>query len=520
MKNKRFLSIVMATALVGHAAFLPIWAEEPDAAAVPATVSQQETAAEGTQDPSSGTQPTQTQVAAPPTTLPADFNGDASIELGSRTIDARTPVIDPSGNPIKSKAAIAYEVGTDTLVYANNVDTRLFPASMTKIMTCLVALEMGDLNEVITVDGDAIAYLDAAGSGAGLKGGEQLTLEELLYCLMVKSANDAAVTIAVHLAGSEEAFVERMNQKAVELGCTDTNFVNSHGLHNDNHYTTARDMAKIMAACIENETFNKLYSEPAHVVPATNLSEERTLYSTNYLMSEALNQNYYDSRVIGGKTGFTTPAGRCLVSVSESNGMKLITVIMGAEATFAEDGYTALSYGHFDATVQLMNLVYNGYKPVQVLAENQILEQFPVNDGQTDGQGYVTYGTSTVVPNDSDVASLRYEYILDNGGISAPVKAGDPIGLVRVWMGNRCAAQQKMYASVDVEKKVLSPASSKPVNPASTIQEDSSLFNQILIVVLGVLAVAVVVAVIMQVRRSMIRARRKKRRAMARRRRS
>lgn len=532
MRNKRILSILFASLLLMQSIALPVWAEpaEDQEETETTSVVEEETAdTEETEESTeatgeeaseateaSGTTATEPTVAA---TVPAGFAGDASVSLGSHTLNALYPTVTTEDYTANAKAAIAYEVGTDTLVYASNVDEKLYPASMTKVMTCLVALEMCDLDEIITVNGDAISYLDVSGSGVGLQDGEQMSMRDLLYCLMVKSANDAAVTIATHLAGSEEAFVELMNQKAAELGCTNTHFVNAHGLHDENHYTTARDMAKIMAASIQNETFYTLFSETYYQVPATNKSEARELYTTNYLMSDDLDQNYYDSRVIGGKTGFTTPAGRCLTTLSESNGMKLIIVIMGAEAEFAEDGYTALSYGNFEETAGLMDYIYSGFMPAQVLSANQILEQFPVNGGVTDTQGYTQQPRSTILPVGSDMKALRYEIELDNGGITAPVKSGDSIGVARVWNNSKCVAQETLYSSVDVAQEVVGDHSGKPVNPAALIHEKSSHWNTWLIVILVILVVLVLLAVVMHIRNSIIRARRKKRRAMRRRRR-
>lgn len=512
MRKKQIVSIFLCTLLLFQSMAFPVWAEQEDAGEQTSEVTEQ---TEAQQEQTGEAQQETDPPATTPATLPSDFDGDASVAMGSHSLDANTPVIAPGAIETQVKAAVAYEVGTDTLVYADRPDERLYPASMTKILTCLVALEQCDLDEIVTVDGSAIEYLDIGGSEAELQDGEQMSMRDLLYCLMVKSANDAAVTIAAHLAGSEEAFVQQMNQKAAELGCTNTHFVNAHGLHDDNHYTTARDMAKIMAACIQNEMFCQLYSETYYAVPATNLSEERELYTTNYLMSEALNQNYYDSRVLGGKTGFTTPAGRCLVTVSESSGMKLVIVIMGAEAEFAEDGYTALSYGNFDATIELMDKIYGSYMPAQVLSADQMLEQFPVNNGQTEVQGYAKNSVATVLPTGSGKSVLRYDYSLNGGGISAPLDADAEIGTVRVWHDSRCVAQQKLYAGADVQQLVATEQP-KFVNPAAELREEPSVWNITLIVILSLLGLVALLIGSITIRNSIIRARRRKRRAMRR----
>lgn len=518
MRKRHLLSLFLAAVMLVQSAVLPVWAQEDaDQSDDAEQTVAEETLPEGETEQTESTEPS-AQPNTTPIDVPSDFDGDASVTYGSHSLNAQYPVIAPGELEVEVKAAVAYEVGTDTMVYADHADERLYPASMTKIMTCLVALEMCDLSEIVTVDGAAIEYLDIGGSEAELVDGEQMTMQDLLYCLMVMSANDAAVTIAAHLAGSEEAFVERMNQKAAELGCTNTHFANAHGLHDENHYTTARDMARIMTACIQNEEFCKLYSETYHMVPATNLSPERELYTTNYLMSEALNQNYYDSRVLGGKTGFTTPAGRCLITVSESAGMKLVIVIMGAEAEFAEDGYTALSYGNFDATVELMDKIYGGYMPAQILSADQMLEQFPVNNGQTQVQGCTKESAGTVIPAGSGKSALRYDYSLNNGGVSAPLQSGSEIGTVRVWYQSQCVAQQTMYAGSDV-KMVVPDETPKYVNPAAQLKDKTSVWNIVLIVILVVFGLIALLVVGISIRNRIIRARRRKARAMRRNRR-
>ncbi len=251
MRKRHLLSLFLAAVMLVQSAVLPVWAQE-DAEQTVAEETLPEEETEQTESTEPSAQPNTT-----PIDVPSDFDGDASVTYGSHSLNAQYPVIAPGELDIPVKAAVAYEVGTDTMVYADHADERLYPASMTKIMTCLVALEMCDLSEIVTVDGAAIEYLDIGGSeivtvdGAAIEyldiggseaelvDGEQMTMQDLLYCLMVMSANDAAVTIAAHLAGSEEAFVERMNQKAAELGCTNTHFANAHGLHDENHYTTA-----------------------------------------------------------------------------------------------------------------------------------------------------------------------------------------------------------------------------------------------------------------------------------------
>lgn len=352
----------------------------------------------------------------PWTTGPAapNLSGDTSVTGGSHSIDAQMPIAGLVERTVDAKAAMLYELETGTMLYGYNVDDKVYPASLTKVMTCLVALEMcGDLDEIITVPESVIANKDPNGSGMDLQSGEELSMIDLLYGLMVQSANDAASTIATHLCGSEEAFVRKMNQKAAQIGCTQTNFVNVHGLHHEDHYTTARDMGRIMIAALEYDVFRTLYSTTSYRIDATNKSEERKMYTTNYMISEAIYQQYYDSRVIGGKTGFTTPAGRCLVTVSESGGMKLLCVMMGAEPIMTENGPGSVDQAHFDQTRSLISYGFNNYTSVQVLSPNQTIGQFAVDNSTSALQGVVRESVDTLVPVNSDLSTIRYEYSLD-----------------------------------------------------------------------------------------------------------
>lgn len=504
MKKMRLLSLFLALVLSVQCFALPVSAEPTEEGADSVSVSET-----GETDADS--------VSASETddTIPEHLTGDTSITMGTHSINAQGALLSNMDVAVDAGAAIAFEIDTETMLYAYNVDRKMYPASMTKAMTCMVALDMIEeglcaLDEVITVPEEVIARVDPYGSSANLVAGEELTMLELLYCLMVASANDAAMVIADHLCGSEEAFVERMNQRAAEIGCSGTHFVNVHGLHDEDHYTTARDMARIMMEAIKNETFSMLYSTTFYQVEATNKSDLRQMYTTNYMLSNFMVEGFYDSRVVGGKTGFTTPAGRCLAAVSESNGMRIVTVIMGSTLEYAENGYTIIYQGAFESTEKIIDYVFDRYTPAQVLSENQVMGPFEVTDGVNSATGYVSGSVSTLVPVDSDVSTLRYEYALDDGVLSAPVAQDEAIGVVRVWLNARCVAQQEMYAAVSVER--LEVQSSGKVDPASPVQSGMDLWQIVLMVILVLLALILLMVLISYIRAAVIRSRRRKRR--------
>ena len=503
MKKIKFLSLIMALALTLPAAALPAAAE---------TDPTQTTAVE--------TLPAET-VPVPTSPLPViPVSGDASVSAGSHSINGKVPMASAVEYTPKAKGAFLYDINSDTVLYSYNPDEKLYPASLTKVMTCMVALDLiTDLNEVVTVPEEVIARVDPSGSSMDLIAGEEIPMIEMLYGLMVESANDAAMVIADHLAGSEEAFVVKMNEKAAEIGCDQTHYMNVHGLHDEEHYTTPRDMAKILLAATQNETFRELYSTSTHECPATNLSETRYMVTTNYLISEAVLQAYYDSRVIGGKTGFTTPAGRCLATVSEveSTGMKLLCVVMGTQMEYAEDGYTVLNYGSFEQTQALLDFGYGNYMSTEVLSDAQSLGQFPVAEGDADAQGRVHGNSHAVLPVGSDINSIRYEYVLDDGVMTAPLEADASIGVVRVWYQTKCIAQQELYAAGSVRKAV--PMAQIPdVNPAAPVQTGMDIWQIVLIAILVLLVAIFLLLAAGRIRAARERARRKKRRAAARRR--
>ena len=495
MKKFRLLSIVTALALTVSAA-LPVVATQNDPV--------QTTAPVETTVPPATTLPAETEP-----TMPAGFQGDASVEYGSRTLDAKKPLTDTDDYTAKVKGALLYDLGSDTLVFAQNIDERLYPASLTKIMTCLMTLEMeDDLDTVVTVTRDGLRGQEPGGSNVALQVGEEITVRDLLYCLMVKSGNDAASVLATHNSGSIEAFVEEMNRRAQELGCTGTQFRNPHGLHDDEHYTTARDMAKITAAAMQYPLFEEIFTTTEYTVPATNLSEARELKTTNYLIRSNGYPIVTDSRVLGGKTGNTSKAGRCLVALAEKNGMKLVSVILGAQATYGEDRYTFIRYGNFEETSDLLDFAYKNFTTMQVLNPTQVMGQFAVSGGAQNAFGTIREGMSSTVPLGSDYNTIRYEYTLKEGGLAAPISQGDQIGTVRVWYGNTCLAQQDLMSAADV-------AVEKKVEKDHAVDTDDSLdlWNGILKIALGVVAALFALVLLLRFGNAAKRRRMRKRKA-------
>lgn len=253
----------------------------------------------------------------------------------------------PKGPRIGAKGAILMDATTGAVLYSKNADEELFPASITKLMCCLVAVENCRLDEVLTASESAIAANSSDGSNMGLRTGEKLTMEELLYGVLINSANEACNVIGEHIAGSMEAYVEMMNKRAGELGCKHTHFVSINGLHNDDHYTCARDMALIGKAFFSHDILCRMASTSKYVIPETDDHLEHHLHSKNKLYAGG--EYAYDG-IVGSKTGFTSHSRQTLVSCAQRGNMRLICVIMMEESPYQfSDTVSLFDYGfeHF-----------------------------------------------------------------------------------------------------------------------------------------------------------------------------
>lgn len=232
----------------------------------------------------------------------------------------------PQMAEISEESAVLMDADNGGIMYSKDSTGMRYPASVTKIMTCLLTIENADLSDTVTMTETGTQAAVSGSTNAATVVGEQFTVEECLYMLMLKSANDIANQLAEHVGGSIDKFADMMNARAAELGCTGTHFTNPSGLPDPDHYTTAVDIAKIMAGCLENETFRKIIATPSYTIPATNKSPARQLENHCRLIDTG--SEYYYSYCIGGKTGYTNAAGRTLVCAAEKDGRTLIGVTM------------------------------------------------------------------------------------------------------------------------------------------------------------------------------------------------
>ena len=231
----------------------------------------------------------------------------------------------PLAPDINAECAVLMEAGSGTILYDKNMHQRMYPASTTKILTCLLAVENSALNETVSFSYQAVHSVPADGSSIGMDAGESLPMEQCIYGILVGSANEAANAVAEHVAGSIPAFVQKMNEKAKELGCRDSHFMNPNGLHNPDHYTSCYDLATIGRAFFSNDFLCRAANIPRyHFTPSAHQPDDFYLNNKNQLVTGQVKCE----GIVGGKTGYTSQAGETLVSCAERNGMKLICVVM------------------------------------------------------------------------------------------------------------------------------------------------------------------------------------------------
>ncbi len=355
---------------------------------------------------------------------------------------------------IQSEAAIIIEKSTGKIIYEKNSKEKKYPASTTKILTAIITLEECNIDETAVASENAITSIPSGYATANIQIGESLTVKDLLYALMLKSANESAVILAEHISGSVEEFSKLMNEKAKQIGCKDTNFVNPNGIHNQNHYTTAYDMALIAKYCMENETFRKIVSTTSYTLPATNLyqNEDRTFSNTNSLIiinNNNREDNYYYKYATGIKTGFTSQAKNCLVASAEKNDMEFITVVLGANVTI--DG---LSQRYIN-TISMFEFAFNNYSFKKVKDEGNFIENIEIPNAteETKRLELVTSEDITALMSiDTTTEEIVPEIIL-NENLEAPINKGDKVGKIKYEIEG-ITYEADLIANNDVEEKM------------------------------------------------------------------
>ena len=324
----------------------------------------------------------------------------------------------PTDVSISADGGILMDAGSGAILYEKNSREAYYPASITKILTALVILENCDLDETVTFSNEAVNTLEPGASILGARAGDQLSVRECLYALLLQSANEVANALAEHCSGSIDAFAELMNEKARSLGCTSSNFANPSGLNDENHYTSAYDMALISQAAFSNPTFVEIDSTTYYDVPAGKLKQypDGWRYYAHHRMLKKNDSLYYDG-VVGGKTGYTSLAGNTLVTCAERDGLKLIAVVLNGHQT------------HYSDTKALFDFGFRNFKSVSVAGQDSVYQDIE-NDLAIGGihlggsiRLSVGKNSSVTLPSEGDFSdvSSSLSYTLEEAAPSSAV---------------------------------------------------------------------------------------------------
>ena len=345
---------------------------------------------------------------------------------------------------VDAKASLIIEENSGKVIHEENSNIQNYPASVTKILTAILTLENCELADTVTVSKTAISNIPSGYVIAPLFVGEQMSVEDLLYALMLKSANDAAYVLAEHVGGSVEGFSEMMNKKAEELGCKNSHFVNPNGIHNSDHYTTAYDMYLIAKYAMKNEKFVKIVSTYQHTLSATNKysKNDRIMKNTNNFVNPS--SRYYDENVKGIKTGTTLQAGNCLITCTSKNGFDVITVILGART----------SESKFSETKRMMNYVFDNYKYTEIHKKGDVIKKIEVEKAtkETKSLNLVISDDIKAINNIKIKAEEIEPEINLRDEIIAPISKGQELGTIK-YSVDGLEYNAKLLAENDVIKK-------------------------------------------------------------------
>lgn len=344
-------------------------------------------------------------------------------------VHAETANTSPEPNfTIHSEGAVLIDSKTGTILYGKNENEKLYPASTTKIITAIIAIENCKLTDKITASYNAVMSIPVGYSNAAIQPGETLTVQELLDMFLIQSANEIGYIFAEHISGNIENFATLMNQKAVSLGCKNTHFTNPSGIHDPEHYSTAYDMALIARYCMKNETFRNIVSKTSCTISATDKYQERYFKNTNDLINPS--SKYYYEYAIGTKTGYTSQAKRCLIASSLKDNLELITVTLGAGPSIPDARY--------EDTINLFEYGYSNYKTQKIATSGTIAQEITIENATKDTKNLsliLKEDVSGIIPANSQLLDTNIVIQLNNS-ISAPIEEGATLGKITYTLGD------------------------------------------------------------------------------------
>lgn len=445
-----------------------------------------------------------------------DF-GTVCIKRGCRTIEGMTPLAGSDRKVDTAQAAFLYEMNTDTVVYSLNPDTKVAPGSLVKLVNVCVALQTCSMEDEVTLTSE-VYRLPSGSSHSGLKPEEVVTVSDLAYCMLLYTGNDAAIGLAIAASGTQQAHVTKMNRWVESLGCTNTNFTNVHGLDSSECVTTARDMAIIYRAAIEDETVRTILEAKSYTKPATNKNDEFSFRTTNYMSDNNIIQTFYDNRVKGGLASHNPVYGASLLIHAESGDMKYIGVILNAtRITMENKPWVVTTYGNFEEMTDLVKMGFNSFKNKRILYQGQALSQFTVAGGECDAIGECTVDVDSMVPAAAQMDNLVMNFKIVDGNLTAPIQKGEMIATMQIEYRGSVMAEAEVYAMNNVKRADDNGVTIYSATSGSQSGDGSSFFSvlgTICVIGFGIAAAYLAFNAYM---RNRIRARRRKRRAERRR---
>ena len=363
----------------------------------------------------------------------------------------------PSNFTVNAQYCMLSNMDTGEILYSKNADERLYPASITKLMTALVVCEnVDDLNQTVTIDSDLLESLLGTDSSLSyIVKDEVLSIDQLLHYLLITSGNDTALVLAKYVGGTVDRFIEMMNETAAKLGMNSTHFDNPHGLPDDNHYTTVNDIHKLATAAFAVEKIKTICGYSRYQMPATNLHGERTLSTTNFLIDKTT--TYFYKYCTGGKTGYTESAGRCIVSTAEKEGMHYLSIVMNADPKYIDANGNRRRI-EFTDTARLFEWAFNNFSYKTVIDENEYLGDIDVGLSWEDSNIQLFAGESltALLPNEADKSSIEVDLkFIDGKKVDAPIEKGETIAVANVYYANEPIGTIELCAGKRVKRSAL-----------------------------------------------------------------
>ena len=418
--------------------------------------------------------------------------GQVCVQKGCRTIEGMVPLGGSDWMLDTAQSAFLYEVNTDTVVYSYNPDMKVHPGSLAKIVIAMIVLEECELDETVVAMEGIQSLVPASAhklEPVYIKSLEEFTVEDLLHAMLLTNANDAAVALAQHVATTTSAFLELMNNRVKQLGCSNT----------------------IVRAAIKNEDFVKIFGTASYDIQPTNMVETvRQLKTHNYMIDEYTIPDFIDGRVTGGFPTYHEDTGASIVCTAEYRGLKYIAVVLGATRTFAENGWQPVNYGNFNELTKLLSFGFDNYKTNRIIYNGMSLSQFSVAGGECNAVGEARVDIDSVVPINAQMDNLIMQF--DTGGeLSAPVSEGDQIATMQISYRNSVLAEAEVYSVGNVK-----PITDTGVTIRSTAvrsdSDDSGFLSVLGAICVVVLLLAAAYLGFNAYMRSRMRARRRRRR--------